>query len=530
MAAAIAHHGAIKCAIDIALHDLAGKRAGAAGPRAARRCRPRSRRPTSRSGIDEPAVVAERAPRARPTSRRSRSRSAGQPTSRRSRRSARSTAARSAWTPTPAGRPDERRDLLPELRAARRRADRAAVPGPPARPAALAPGALAAADRRRRERRHHRGPRRARRGRRRRQREAREVRRHRSGAADARARPRARVPDVPRLHGGDVDRDRGVRRRRAAGRLGGPRRLPAPRRGPGRRASSSAPTSAGGWPSTRAGARPGRADGRNRPTVHTAGPADVHTVRAGCGQVGGRSWWKSPYRGPRLTAASDSAYRSGGTRAPGRRRPAPTHRSAAALVDQGRASSVPPRHTGEEDCRRCIPPARAPSAPSRPRPRPSCGSATSAGASGGPSCTTRCAAVAQRGLFRGMGSGAGGDRRGLQPVRDGRAGRDRHPGRGRGAGGSRQAGRRASRSGPPSRTAPSPTPTASCRWPWPPAPERAAAPVPRPIRTHHRRVMAEPGDPRPGRGSSIPGRIVARDQARIRRRAISPSIWRSAST
>ena len=35
MTAAIGHHGAIKCAIDVALHDLAGKRLGPAGPRAA---------------------------------------------------------------------------------------------------------------------------------------------------------------------------------------------------------------------------------------------------------------------------------------------------------------------------------------------------------------------------------------------------------------------------------------------------------------------------------------------------------------
>jgi L-alanine-DL-glutamate epimerase-like enolase superfamily enzyme len=63
MAASLAHHGAIKCAIDIALHDLAGKRLG----------RPVSEvlgvegnlPPTDFTlGIDEPAVVAERARRA----------------------------------------------------------------------------------------------------------------------------------------------------------------------------------------------------------------------------------------------------------------------------------------------------------------------------------------------------------------------------------------------------------------------------------------------------------------------------------
>jgi L-alanine-DL-glutamate epimerase-like enolase superfamily enzyme len=63
MAAAIAHHGAAKCAVDIALHDLVGKRLGLPirtllgieGPIP----------PTDFTlGIDEPAVVAERAQRA----------------------------------------------------------------------------------------------------------------------------------------------------------------------------------------------------------------------------------------------------------------------------------------------------------------------------------------------------------------------------------------------------------------------------------------------------------------------------------
>ncbi len=63
MAAAIAHHGAAKCAVDIALHDLVGKRLGLPvrellgidGPIP----------PTDFTlGIDEPAVVAERARRA----------------------------------------------------------------------------------------------------------------------------------------------------------------------------------------------------------------------------------------------------------------------------------------------------------------------------------------------------------------------------------------------------------------------------------------------------------------------------------
>ena len=108
--------------------------------------------------------------------------------------------ANTGWQPDDAVRPPA------GARAARGRADRAAVPGPPARPAALAPGALVAADRRRRERGHDRRPRRARRRRRRGQRQAREVRRRRAGPGDARPGAGARLPDVPRLHGGDVGR------------------------------------------------------------------------------------------------------------------------------------------------------------------------------------------------------------------------------------------------------------------------------------------------------------------------------------
>jgi len=63
MAAAIAHHGAIKCAIDIALHDLVGKRLGMpVGGLLAVEGEPP---PTDFTlGIDEPEIVAERARRA----------------------------------------------------------------------------------------------------------------------------------------------------------------------------------------------------------------------------------------------------------------------------------------------------------------------------------------------------------------------------------------------------------------------------------------------------------------------------------
>ena len=51
-------------------------------------------------------------------------------------------------------------------------------------------------------------------------------------AGDAGPGAGARLPDVPRLHGGDVGRDRRVGGRRVARRLGRPRRQPAPRRRP----------------------------------------------------------------------------------------------------------------------------------------------------------------------------------------------------------------------------------------------------------------------------------------------------------
>jgi L-alanine-DL-glutamate epimerase-like enolase superfamily enzyme len=63
MAAALAHHGAAKCAIDIALHDLVGKRLGIAVRELLDM--PAERPPTDFTlGIDAPDVVAERARRA----------------------------------------------------------------------------------------------------------------------------------------------------------------------------------------------------------------------------------------------------------------------------------------------------------------------------------------------------------------------------------------------------------------------------------------------------------------------------------
>ncbi len=63
MAGALAHHGAAKCAIDIALHDLVGKRLGITVRELLEM--PADRPPTDFTlGIDTPEVVAERARRA----------------------------------------------------------------------------------------------------------------------------------------------------------------------------------------------------------------------------------------------------------------------------------------------------------------------------------------------------------------------------------------------------------------------------------------------------------------------------------
>ena len=63
MSAELAHHGAAKCAIDIALHDLVGKRLGV--PLHELLEMPAERPPTDFTlGLDQPTVVAERARRA----------------------------------------------------------------------------------------------------------------------------------------------------------------------------------------------------------------------------------------------------------------------------------------------------------------------------------------------------------------------------------------------------------------------------------------------------------------------------------
>ena len=194
--------------------------------------------------------------------------------------------ANTGWTPASARR------AAAGARAARRRADRAAVPRPPARRAARPPGALAAADRRRRERGDDGRPRRAR-GRRR----PASTSSSRSAAGSARrARMLARARELGfRTFLGCMEETSvgiaGVGGRRVAGRLGRPRRQPAARRRPvrrprARRRQALAAADAPGLGSLR---RPAATDAAvaARPQL-SADLAGLSTDRSGCGQVGGR--------------------------------------------------------------------------------------------------------------------------------------------------------------------------------------------------------------------------------------------------
>ena len=212
---------------------------GRAGLSRCSACRPTSRRRTSRSGSTS-RRSSPSGPGAPARSRRSRSSAAGRRTSRRSRRSARSTTSRSASTPTPAGRPRRRAQLLPALvdlgvelieqpfpagRLDWLRDLQAGSPLPIVADESCVTiedldalvGVTAGVN----------------------------VKLAKCGGPGPAARMLARahelgLPDVPRLHGGDVGRDRGLGGGRLAGRLGRPRRQPAPRRRAVRRASSSA--------------------------------------------------------------------------------------------------------------------------------------------------------------------------------------------------------------------------------------------------------------------------------------------------
>ena len=145
MDAALRHNGAAKCALDIALHDLLGQRLGL--PVHALLGLSADIPPTDFTiGIDETAMVAQRAARAAHFPR-SRSSSAGRATSTRSPRSGPSTMGRSGSTPTRAGRSTGRGTPAARPGPPRRRAHRAALPGAPAGPAGGPPGGVTAADR-----------------------------------------------------------------------------------------------------------------------------------------------------------------------------------------------------------------------------------------------------------------------------------------------------------------------------------------------------------------------------------------------
>ena len=142
-------HGAAKCALDIALHDFAGKLLGQ--PVHAFLGLSTELPPTDFTiGIDEPAVVAERAARAAdfPALKIKCGGPADLATLR---------AVREVFSGPDPGRrqhrldPGRRRVVAAGIGRSRRRADRAAIPGSRVSRPRLAPGALADADRGRRE-------------------------------------------------------------------------------------------------------------------------------------------------------------------------------------------------------------------------------------------------------------------------------------------------------------------------------------------------------------------------------------------
>ena len=305
-----------------------------------------------------------------------------------------------------------RRRAAARPRAPRRRADRAAVPG------ATASTSFAGS---RSARRCRSSPTRAassledldgaRRRRRRGQRQAGQVRRDRARDADARARARARLPDVPRLHGGDVGRDRRLGGRRVAGRLGRPRRLPAaggrPVRGP--RAGRRSPL---------ASCRRARASGC--PAAAWPEPVHARSARA----FGERpfmwiTWWTKSWTSPlpgRRDRPTMAAHRSGD---PGGGRPVsqepwngPSGRSRVDRLGPGfvlpsavdRARSVRRPKSERRARHRWIPRTAATGPRQTLRPSSSSGSATSRRRVGWPELYDEMCAVAGRGLFRGYGA------------------------------------------------------------------------------------------------------------------------------
>ena len=218
---------------------------------------------------------------------------------------------------------------------------------------------------------------------------------------------------------------------------------------------------------------------------------------------------------------------------PGRRR---IHdRPRAGSIRQAEARARPCHAMGEEVRHRWITARCRRACPTRPRPRSSSGSATAGGASAGPSSMTRCARSRVAGCSAGWGRRAGGDRHRLQPVRDARARRAREPGgrRGTGAAASRLHSVVVIRSAVADRL----EPRAGGRAAW----HRSGRGRRLPTRDRDRRgrppgrlIAAGIGERDKTRRSGTGALLVRRPwrgrQARMRRLAISPSIWRSAST
>ena len=280
--AAIRGHGAARCALDVALHDLAGKATGTPIHRLLGLSAEIP--PTDFTlGIDEPAVVAERARRAArfPALKIK----VGGPSDLATLKAVRAVYggalrvdANTSWTP------DMAASLIPEL--VDLGVELIEQPFPPRRYDWLMDlqAASHAADRGRRERRHDRGPRRPRRHRRRRQREAGQVRRPRAGVADARPRPGARLPDVPGMHGGDERRESPPRRPSRRSPTGPTWMVASSWQTTPSRGSCWATTAAGSFATCPATAsRPGRSPPGRRPRGRSAGPAGAGRRRPPAG-------------------------------------------------------------------------------------------------------------------------------------------------------------------------------------------------------------------------------------------------------
>ena len=404
MAAAIAHHGAAKCAIDIALHDLVGKRLGLPirdllgidGPIP----------PTDFTlGIDEPAVVAERARRAAdfPALKVK----VGGPSDVETVRAVRAVFAGPIRVDANTGwSPEEAAALIPELQ--RLGVELIEQPYPPRRLDDL---------------------------------RALQARSPLPLVADESA---VTIDDLDALAGvvagvnvklakcGGVGparrmleraRERGFRTFlgcmeetsigiaasaavAAARRLGGPRRLPAARRGPGRGPGARGRQAVGapGLARTRAALA-----GVGRPLTGIAA-ADMHLAMPRSGGPGVIPSTALPALAGPVHRGLRAVDKSGGNMV---EKPLPTprrrtyhvpiagdrgtrgreHRAYRQIPPAAGCPGPPPDRPrtprGRGDPHRCCPPAPPPAR--RQRPRPSCASATSAAAWGGRSCMTRCA-------------------------------------------------------------------------------------------------------------------------------------------